>query len=531
MLRRLLLVCLWAAIPCVVSAQIVRKVEIERRPVFENGDLPVGAAEILNSLHPITEEGVIRRDLLVRPGEPYDSFLVAESARILRSRKYLGDVYVEVTPVEGDSVDLRFVTRDLWTLELSLQPGGGGGAYSIDFAVSDDNFRGKAQTFEVGYNLSDRRSSGRIALIEPALILPHLQGSIAYGAHEEGNYFVAGLSHAMWAVTVPWEYGVSVQRTRDNHLFYKEDDYAFRYPFTFRQVYASLARGWGQRTRLIAGVGLLWQEQTYGARQIYAGVPAQLLAEARYFTIPDRKRVMPSGGFRLEHFTYPVGRYLDHFGRAEDFPSGAGTVMRVGRISPDLGSSVARNLYAAELRAGAVWSPVYANFQGGIEYETNDGASEGGTQLSTMARLYVKPSLRHTFALRLAHAGWYRANRLGQMFLGALSGVRGLSARYDDGTRVWYGNAEYRYFSPLHILTVGVGGVVFTDVGQVWNRGASPRLADAEWSWGAGLRFGLLRTAGDKVFRLDFAHGPDGWVTTFGTQMYFSFDLKGPMGI
>lgn len=530
-MRRLLLALVWVLLAVPGNAQTIRHIEIERRPVFDEGDLPAGVANLMNSLHVLTVESVIRRDLLVHEGEPYDSFLVAESARILRSRRYLGDIIVEITDVGSDSVDLKYITRDLWTLEMSLQPGGGGGAYSVDFSIADDNFRGRGETFEVGYNVSDRRSSGRVGLVEPAFVLPHLEASVAYAAHGEGNYFFGELEHPIWAITVPWQYDVSVQRVRDNHLFYKQNHEAFTYPYVYRQMRAGIARAWGRRTRFIAGVGFEWERSDYDRLRIYQGVDPALVAESTFFEIPDRERVMPTAGVRLERFTFPQVRFLDLFGRTEDFPNGAGMVLRAGKISADLGSSVSRNLYAGEFRAGAVLAPVYANLRAELTYETDFDESPGSHQLSTVARVYVKPALRHTIALRAVHEGWYRANRLGQMFLGALSGVRGLTARARDGTRIWYANAEYRYFSPLQILTLGVGGVVFADVGQVWNRGGNPHFDGAQWSYGAGLRLGLLRTAGDKVFRLDLARGPDGWVATFGTQMYFSFDLKGPMGI
>jgi len=512
-----------------VEAQVIRRIDIVRHPVFEADDLPLGAADLLNSLHIRTAEAVIRRDLLVRPGDVYDSFLVAESARLLRLRSYLGDIDISGLEADGDSVDLQVTTRDLWTLEVSVQPGGGGGAYSLDLGLAESNFRGRGQGFDLGYVFSDRRSAGRLTLTEPAFFSPHVEAGIGYSAHEEGNFFAAALAHPFWAVTVPWQYVLSIERWRDNLLFYKDDREAFAYPHAYRRTHFEIAHAWGVKRRLIVGTALTWEEQRFGEPFAYAGVTPALLLDTALFTRPDRRRVTPSAAVKLEQIRYHVARYLDRFGRIEDFPVGAELALKYGRVSADLGSTTSRDLVAAQFRGGVALGRLLGDFDCTVERETASGDREGALTLSSSVRLYFKPAIRQTLAVRLVHEGWYQANRKGQLFLGALSGTRGLSARGRDGTRLWYANAEYRYFSGWRILTVDLGAVLFIDVGQVWDRGEALRIGDAELSYGAGLRFGLGRAAGEKIFRIDVARGADGWITTYGTRMYFSFDLDAPM--
>ena len=90
-------------------------------------------------------------------------------------------------------------------------------------------------------------------------------------------------------------------------------------------------------------------------------------------------------------------------------------------------------------------------------------------------------------------------------------------------------NAEYRIYSPLRVLTINLGGVLFTDVGQAWNRDESPRPSDAPVTYGFGLRLGFGKILGDRVLRMDWARGPEGWITTFGFGMYFDFNLNGSL--
>jgi outer membrane protein assembly factor BamA len=185
---------------------------------------------------------------------------------------------------------------------------------------------------------------------------------------------------------------------------------------------------------------------------------------------------------------------------------------------------------AGQVQAGAVWGPLWLNGGGIIRWESDDGSAQGATQVDVIGRVYIKPFSRQTLALRFHHSAWYRANYFGQTFVGALSGVRGLPARFYEGTRRWVANAEYRIYAPLRVLTINLGGVLFTDVGQAWNRDESPRLSDAPVTYGYGLRLGFGKIAGDRVLRLDWARGPEGWITTFGFGMYFDFNLNGPLG-
>ncbi len=96
----------------------VGSVRIERAPVFRpNGNWFERTG---NRLHAMTRERVIRRDLLLRPGNRFDPQLVVRNKRLLRSRVYLADADIEVRrdPFDSTRVDLVVRTRDSWTIAL-----------------------------------------------------------------------------------------------------------------------------------------------------------------------------------------------------------------------------------------------------------------------------------------------------------------------------------------------------------------------------------------------------------------------------
>jgi hypothetical protein len=517
----------------------IRRIEVVRHNVFEPGDLPFHLHGLLNSLHAVTVESAIRRDLLFAVGDRLDSFLVAESERVLRQRRYIAGVHISWTQPVPDSVDVKVETHDVWTFETSLSFSGGGGAYALSLAASERNFRGRAQEMGFGYAVSDRRSSGNVFLADPALFGSHLRGSVGYSTYRDGNAFSMNLRQPFWAATVPWGYGFSVSNGRDNYLFYKEGQSAFAYPYAQTGATADLARAWGRRVRLLAGVGISWRRSYMGEVYIYEGTGTEFLADTALFTRPDEIRAGPSLGVRIERQRYLVGHFLDQFGKAEDFPTTLAAGLRAASYSKVWGSTLNRTQLGGQVQAGLKLGPAWTNAEVRLYWDSDAEGHLGSTQVAAAWRLYLQPAPRHTFVAHLRHDGWYRANYFGQMYIGTLpgvpgegnaSGVRGLPARIDDGTRRWVGNFEYRYFSPLRILTVDLGGVVFTDVGQVWDETESLEMSRAPWTYGFGLRLGFSKIAGERIFRMDWARGPEGWITTFGFGMYLSFNLDPSLG-
>lgn len=98
----------------------VESVEVVVLDVFEPRD---PAPAFLNWFHANTRDDVVRREVLLHPGQRYSALLAAESERNLR--RFIQYSVVLVTPVKGstpDSVRILVVTKDVWSLRLSWDP-------------------------------------------------------------------------------------------------------------------------------------------------------------------------------------------------------------------------------------------------------------------------------------------------------------------------------------------------------------------------------------------------------------------------
>jgi hypothetical protein len=83
-------------------------------------------ARFLNHVNFQTRETTIRRTLLFREGDTIDPFRLADSERLLRNLAFIGDARIVVVriPGSGDSVDVRVIVKETWTLKLSGLRGG-----------------------------------------------------------------------------------------------------------------------------------------------------------------------------------------------------------------------------------------------------------------------------------------------------------------------------------------------------------------------------------------------------------------------
>lgn len=99
------------------AGKLLERIEIVREEVIGSGD---PWPSLLNALHVTTRDPVVRQELLVAPGEPWDQARVEESARNLRQLSILA--LVRTVACKGSApgrVVLLVVTRDLWSIRLN----------------------------------------------------------------------------------------------------------------------------------------------------------------------------------------------------------------------------------------------------------------------------------------------------------------------------------------------------------------------------------------------------------------------------
>lgn len=123
------------------DGKILEGVDVVPLDVIEDRD---PAPEALNMFHVTTREGVVRREVLLKIGEPYKQFLVDDTVRALRTFRQISLVILQ--PTRGstpDRVRLLVVTKDVWSLRANSDFGiSGKGIDHLRFEPTERNVGG-----------------------------------------------------------------------------------------------------------------------------------------------------------------------------------------------------------------------------------------------------------------------------------------------------------------------------------------------------------------------------------------------------
>ena len=494
---------------------------VEREEVFAPNELlvpivlPRFASTWPNTFHWLTNEDVVRRELLLAVGDAYEQSRIDESERNLRALPVL--TLARIVAVRGDTPDtvgLLIYTRDLWSLRLESAFVGAGDAFRFQGQLTERNFLGRNKvltlrtgidpvTASVGQLYDDPRiSGGDLALVETFdAILNRASGKL------EGTRGTAALDLPIrdlrqeWSWTASAAYADFIARgLRGADIASYRDDPKKGLVLCKVPARECMRQVWDDRSYALR-VSTSYQRgvryrQTFtlsanaSGREVADNAETALRADQRAdFTrliLPiARRQIYPALGY---------GLWLPDFERYHDLGTfGQSETVRVG---PELSTSVSFPLRAFGSSSDSV------RFVGAASYVLGDGEALADLSLSTGARLedgaVVDQSV--SVVLRGATPSWFlgrfvaygswlaqrRDTTRAAVVLGGDNGLRGhesgeLAAVSGNRVRV---NVEYRTL-PVVIESVHVGAVVFYDIGSVYTALAHAPLRHAV---GVGIR-------------------------------------------
>ena len=135
--------------------------------VTDGPSLP-GPAGFFASLHPVSQNGVIRRQLLFAAGDTVDTLLVGETMRRLRAQRLFADAVIIARRCDpsGD-VGLLVHTRDTWTLRPTARLRS---SNQLAIGIEERNFLGSGRTVSLTREMSLRGNGAAVSLGDPFLL-------------------------------------------------------------------------------------------------------------------------------------------------------------------------------------------------------------------------------------------------------------------------------------------------------------------------------------------------------------------------
>ncbi len=398
-------------------------------------------------------------------------------------------------------VDIKVITKDVWTLSPGVSFGRAGGSNSTSFNLQDSNFLGWGKTLQVSRNSAVDRTSNTVSWTDPNVFGSRWTAAVPTPIRATARSASCRWRGPFYSLDAPWSTkitAVSFDRTVSRYnlgdIVDKFNDNESSYELS-GGISSGLIDGWTKRL-------------TFGMRydrNIFLPTPISLTPAKQL--PPDRTLSYPFVGFDILEDKYEKVGDENQIGRTEDVYFGTEVSGEVGLSNSAFGADRNAIMLVAHLLRGFELSDpqqlfVTSNFSSRIEdgRARNLIADVGGKYYWRWRPdwlLYAAVSGTVTDALDPDL----------QLLLGGDNGLRGYPLRYESGTSRALLTVEQRVYTDWYpFRLVRVGGAIFADVGRTWGSGvvgnSDPGLLR---DVGFGLRLGNTRSGLGNVLHIDFA--------------------------
>jgi hypothetical protein len=170
-----------------------------------------------NSLHVKTKNFTVKNLLLMRENQPLDSLLVKESARLIRSQRFVSELFLEAKVVSKDSVDIYFRILDSWSAvpEFDLS------SNQSTFSLNEKNFFGLGHEFFNSYskNFTGIHDSYSGSYIIPNIKNTFVKTTLAYSIDFDQNYLkLISVERPFYSAFTRWAGGVSISQVNGSQI-------------------------------------------------------------------------------------------------------------------------------------------------------------------------------------------------------------------------------------------------------------------------------------------------------------------------
>lgn len=285
---------------------------------------------LANTLHHLTREKTIEKNLFFKPSDTINAFLFADNERFLRELPYMQDASIKIQKIGStDSADVTVIVKDLFSIggaigaiglhrtegEINIDNLSGSGNGIVLFGLYDDN---RKKNVAIGGEMVRRNIGG--GHIDQRIGYQNNYSSILMAPRQE-NYYYYNLSKPLVNrfMNFTYEMDASYHKTSNRYntdSIYKADyDYAY-YQFEGWLGYNINGRKFtpydeSSKLRLLTGLRIINKK--------FTRVPS-VLGSKHSWQYADLTGILSSFTFYRQNFVKT--NYIYGFGRNEDIPVG-----------------------------------------------------------------------------------------------------------------------------------------------------------------------------------------------------------------
>jgi hemolysin activation/secretion protein len=475
-------------------------IKINTQPIFdESASDTFFLQELANWLHYETRESVIREQLTVSPGEKVTNWDLEESARILRSKKYIRDAIISY-PSECDAntpQDITVTTWDTWSLLPTLDFGRSSGQNKFAIGIKEENLLGYGIRSSIKFKTDNERTGYHIVLSSPLPWKPHSRAFLTADNYDDGHLYELGYETPFYQLSSTTMNAVSVKAEDKTLSVFHNGGVERKYESKLSSM--STAYGWLlsldnlTTQRLSVGIDVKTQAyQPYGIQPVTEDVPE------------DYSYVAPWVQWQYTQHYFAVFEDIYLTNQTEDINVGWDFRTKIGA---DISQSLLQE-WLVDSQVSTAWHHnehlflVSVNAQAQVNTDIAnrvkiDGTMEYFYKLSPLFRWYSRVNVT-------------MQNRVFEelpLAVGGETGLRGFSQDYQHGTQRIVMNNELRMYPRLHLYQLlDIAFVGFIDTGRASGRSMSSNLTHS-WltSAGLGIRLYSSRSSNDNVIHIDFS--------------------------
>jgi hemolysin activation/secretion protein len=485
------------------AGAVIGTIDIDIRNIFDKDDPRenTGLYRLADHLHLRTKPLAIRAQLLFKSGDRYRAQKLAETERNLRLLNYVYDAHIVPVRFADGKVDIKVITKDVWTLSPGLSFGRAGGTNATSYNLQDSNFLGWGKNVQLSHSVSVDRTSDTVAYTDPNVFGSRWTAALAYVDSSDGDQRSVQIAQPFYSLDTRWAAKISavsfdrtVSRYNLGNIVDQFNDNETSYQLS-GGISSGLIDGWSKRLLF----GMYYDKNLFIPTPV-TSLPAKQLPPARTLSYPFV-------GFDVLEDNYKKFGDENEIGRTEDLYFGTEVTGQVGWSNGAFGADRNALMLAATVVSGFELPDEQQLFlTGDFSSRIEDGRArnlitDGGAKYYWRWRpdwlLYAALSATVTDSLDPDM----------QLLLGGDNGLRGYPLRYESGTSRGLLTVEQRVFTDWYPFRLArVGAAVFADVGRTWGSGvignSDPGLLS---DVGFGLRLGNTRSGLGNVVHIDLA--------------------------
>lgn len=422
-----------------------------------------------NASHIISTEDTIRNDLLFAEAAPLHLSELAETERLLRSRRYLRDAKVEVVSYcpEDNSVVVQVSTWDNWSLLPKIDFSSEGGETKYSFGITEDNLLGSGNQIQLDYAKDSERTGYLLSFASPNIFGSHWNTLVSYANNSDGENYQFGLQRPFYRLDSAWAASLDLLKNKEQVTDYLLAESVNEYDRDMEHYESSVGFKIAMRGQSIQRVlfGITLEEVSF-SEQTDTRLP--LPADRNLSSLWLEYQLLQDNFYKLYN--------INQFNRIEDINAGWQVRLRLGYLQPWLGADedglqLSFNIDKAWQLGQQTW--LFSD----LSYERLDW--QNIRQELWHLALQVNHQLNHRNSVMASISAERGRNLFADeaLYLGGDSGLRAFPLYYQRGDNRMVATAEYRHYTDWNLWQIfDVGFAAFTDVGRSW--GANTQFTD-----------------------------------------------------